>query len=215
MKKSSKQKTSKRVKVVGTQQWLNPATNKMEDFQVVQMEDRDFNFHKVWMQSIISALDLIGNQKTKLAFWIIDNLDKENQLTYTQRQIVEVTGISLDTVNKTIKALIDCNFLRRKNGGCYVVNPDVIFKGSRNGRLNVLLQYQNLDSSSDPEHDEAEQEDKPQEIIEPTCEDEEPVLFPEVAAAVGQEEIAAAARHVARTVLWGKSSKEIEKYMGV
>ncbi len=139
--------TTKRVKVVGTQQWLNPNTNQMEDFQVVQMEDRDFNFHKVWMRNIIMALDLIGNQKTKLAFWIVDNLNKENQLTMTYRQISEKTGISLETVRVTMKALIECNFLRRVNMGVYCVNPDVLFKGSRNGRLNVLLQYQALENT--------------------------------------------------------------------
>lgn len=146
-KKSVKNTTSKRVKVVGTQQWLNPNTNQMEDFQVVLMEDRDFNFHKVWMHNIVMALDLIGNQKTKLAFWIIDNLNKENQLVMTYRQIAEKSGISLDTVRVTMKALIDSNFLRRINQGAYCVNPDVLFKGSRNGRLNVLLQYQALEST--------------------------------------------------------------------
>lgn len=149
MGKPSKQTTSKRVKVIGTEQWKNPHTGEIEDFQVVRMEDRDFNFHKVWMQAIISSLDLIGNQKTKLAFWIVANLDKENKLAYTQRQIAEKSGISIETVNRTIKALIDCNFLRRRNGGCYVVNPEVLFKGNRNGRLNVLLQYQNLEGAND------------------------------------------------------------------
>ncbi len=146
-KKSVKNSTTKRVKVVGTQQWLNPNTNQMEDFQVVLMEDRDFNFHKVWMHNIVMSLDLIGNQKTKLAFWIIDNLNKENQLIMTYRQIAEKSGISLDTVRVTMKALIESNFLRRINQGAYCVNPDVLFKGSRNGRLNVLLQYQALEST--------------------------------------------------------------------
>lgn len=146
-KKSVENNTTKRVKVVGTQQWLNPNTNQMEDFQVVLMEDRDFNFHKVWMHNIVMALDLIGNQKTKLAFWIIDNLNKENQLIMTYRQIAEKSGISLDTVRVTMKALIDSNFLRRINQGAYCVNPEVLFKGSRNGRLNVLLQYQALENT--------------------------------------------------------------------
>ena len=40
-----------------------------------------------------------------------------------------------------MKALIDSNFLQRINQGAYRVNPEVIFKGSMNGRLNVLYQY--------------------------------------------------------------------------
>lgn len=110
-------------------------------FQYKTIEDRDFNFHKVWLEHIISSLDLIGNQKTRLAFWIIDNLDKENKLTMTYRQIAEKSGISLDTVRVTMKSLMDSNFLERINQGAYRVNPDVVFKGTRSGRLNVLYQY--------------------------------------------------------------------------
>ncbi len=177
MSKQKETATSKKVKVVGTEQYVNQKTGQVEDFQVVRMEDRDFNFHKVWLESIINSMDLLGNQKTRLAFWIINNLDRENKLAYTQRQISEKSGISLKTVSVTMKALLDSNFLRRRNGGCYIVNPDILFKGTRNGRLNVLLQYQILDSASDPEHA------QPQEVIEPTCEDEEPSLFPDAAAA--------------------------------
>lgn len=133
--------TSKKVKVVGTQQYINATDGTVEDFQVMSIEDRDFNFHKVWLEHIISSLDLIGNQKTRLAFWIIDNLDKENKLTMTYRQIAEKSGISLDTVRVTMKSLMDSNFLERINQGAYRVNPDVVFKGTRSGRLNVLYQY--------------------------------------------------------------------------
>lgn len=149
MGKSKKDNTSKRVKVIGHEQWKNPHTGEVEDFQVVRTEDRDFNFHKVWLQSIINSIDLIGNQKTKLAFWIIDNLNKENQLIMTYRQIAKKSGISLDTVRVTMKTLMDSNFIRKINNGAYCVNPDVLFKGTRTGRLNVLLQYQALDWHSE------------------------------------------------------------------
>ena len=147
--KKKLKKTTKKVKIVGTEQYINSSTGELEDFQVVKLEDRDFNFHKVWLQHIINSLDLIGNQKTKLAFWIIDNLDKENKLTMTYRQIAEKSHISLDTVRTTMKSLIESNFIERINQGAYRVNPDVIFKGTRNGRLNVLYQYQQDKKTTD------------------------------------------------------------------
>ncbi|MCU9810221.1 replication/maintenance protein RepL [Paraclostridium sp. AKS46] len=134
--------TTKKVKVVGTQQFINRETGEVEDFQVVNIEDRDFNFHKVWLSHIINSLDLIGNQKTKLAFWIIENLNKENQLIMTYRQISEKSGISYQTVGRTMKALIESNFIQPINQGAYRVNPDVLFKGGRKDRLNVLIEYQ-------------------------------------------------------------------------
>lgn len=137
--------TTKKVKIIGREQYINKQTGLLEDFEVVSVEDRDFNFHKVWLESIINSMDLLGNQKTRLAFWIIQHLNKENQLVMTQRQISEKSGISLKTVSVTMKALLDSNFLRKINGGAYCVNPDVLFKGTRNGRMNVLIQYNSLE----------------------------------------------------------------------
>lgn len=160
--------TTKKVKVIGREQYINKQTGLLEDFEVVSVEDRDFNFHKVWLESIINSMDLLGNQKTRLAFWIIQHLNKENQLVMTQRQISEKSGISLKTVSVTMKALLDSNFLRKINGGAYCVNPDVLFKGTRNGRMNVLIQYNSLEQmqkaeeekTAEPQHQQEEQTTK-------------------------------------------------------
>lgn len=148
--------TSKKVKVIGREQRINPRTGEIEDFEVVSIEDRDFNFHKVWLESIINSMDLLGNQKTRLAFWIIQNLNKENQLVMTQRQIAEKSGISLKTVSVTMRALLESNFLRKINSGAYCVNPDVLFKGTRTGRMNVLIQYNSLEQIQEAENQKLE-----------------------------------------------------------
>lgn len=155
--------TSKKVKVIGTQQYVDTTTGELVPMQVVSIEDRDFNFHKLWLSHIINSLDLIGNKKVKLAFWIIEHLNKENQLIMTYRQIAEGSGISLDTVRVTMAALIESNFLIRLNQGAYQVNPDVIFKGTREGRLNVLYQYsvereKQAQRKTQQEQEQAEQE---------------------------------------------------------
>lgn len=170
-KKSYAAGTSKKVKVIGTKKYVDNETGEIENFQVVSVEDRDFNFHKVWLESIVNSIDLIGNQKTKLAFWIIENLNKENQLVMTQRQIADKSGISLKTVSTTMKALLDSNFLRKINAGAYCVNPEVLFKGTRNGRLNVLFQYQALEH-----HEQQELEPEEYEDVKPS-EENEPNLF--------------------------------------
>lgn len=136
-----KQQTNKKVKFIGKETYINANTGELQEMQVTSVEERDFNFHKVWMKSFIATLDIVGNQKTKLCFWIIDNLNKENQLCYTYRQIADKTGISLDTVRITMRILLDADFLRKRNQGVYIVNPDIIFKGTRNGRMNILTQY--------------------------------------------------------------------------
>ena len=133
--------TTKKVKVIGKEQYINAETGEVEVMNVVSVEDRDFNFHKLWLGHILNSIDLIGNQKTRLAFWILDNLDSENKLIYTYEQIRKETGISSKTIADTFKALASSNFLKKKQSGVWIVNPDFIYKGSRNGRLNVLIQY--------------------------------------------------------------------------
>lgn len=133
--------TCKKVKVIGSETYIKQDTGELKDMQVIEIEERDFNFHKVWLQHILNSIDLIGNQKTKLAFWIIEHLNKENQLIMTQRKIADKTGMSLDTVRLTMKALMDSDFLIKINSGAYMVNPDVIFKGGKTDRLNILIQY--------------------------------------------------------------------------
>ena len=143
--------TSKKVKLIGTEQFINASTGELVDMQVTSVEERDFNFSKVWMRSFLATLDLVGNAKTKVAYWVIDHIDRENKLTYTYRQIAEETGMSLDTVMKTMGKLLEADFLRRKNSGCYIVNPNVVYKGTRTARLNVLTQYGELDKEKPKE----------------------------------------------------------------
>lgn len=136
------QRTTKKVKYQGKLDLINPATGELIETEVMSIEERDFNFTKVWMRNFISTLELVGNQKTKLAYWIIDNINKENQLTMNYRQIANASGMCLDTVATTMKILLDANFIRRQNQGCYIVNPEILYKGTSSGRLNILNMYE-------------------------------------------------------------------------
>lgn len=138
--------TTKKVKIIGTKQFIDPETNEIQDMQVISIEERDFNFHKLWLKNILIAFDLISSQKMKVALWIIEHLDSENKLVYTFRQMAEESGISLATITRTMKVLVDCNFLKKKNSGCYIVNPNVLYKGTHQSRMNVLIKYRSLES---------------------------------------------------------------------
>ena len=147
----SEAKTTKKVRIVGTQDYINPQTGEFISMQVTSIEERDFNFHKIWMRSFLATLDLVGNQKSKVAYWIIEHINRENMLPCTYRQIASATGISLETVRRTMQVLLDANFLRRINQGCYIINPDIMFKGTRAGRLNVLTQFSDASAAAKPE----------------------------------------------------------------
>lgn len=133
--------TTKKVKVIGREDYLNTQTGEIESFNVTTVEERDFNFYKVWMKSFIVTLDIVGNQKTRLCMWIVENINRDNQLIGTMRDIAKQTGMSLETVRITIKILLDADFLRRVQNGVYIVNPDIVYKGTYNARMGILTKY--------------------------------------------------------------------------
>ena len=151
--------TRNKVKVIGTETYIKRDTGELKEMQVIDIEERDANFHKLWLGHILQSIDLIGNQKTKLAFWILGQLDSENKLVMTQRQIAERSGVSYQTVSKTMAALIDSNFLQKMHSGAYRVNPDVLFKGGKNARMNVLIQYRDTQKQCETNATETERDE--------------------------------------------------------
>lgn len=143
--KKKKMTTSKKQKFVRSRVLIDRETGEEIPMQEMQIEDRDFNFHKVWLEHLLSGFDCIANKKLKLALWIINNLDKENKLVMTQRRIADETRMSYKTVTDTMRALQRCDppFLVKINSGAYRVNPDVVWKGSHNNRMGVIYNYSN------------------------------------------------------------------------
>lgn len=133
--------TRKAVKVIGKETYINQQTGEIQEMQVINIEERDANFHKLWLSHIIQAIDLMGNQKIKFAFWLLEQMNSENQITMTIRQMSDKGNVSLQTASRAIKALVDSDFLVKVNMGVYQVNPDVIFKGGKGNRMNVMLSY--------------------------------------------------------------------------
>lgn len=156
-KKDKKQvmTTSKKQKFVGTKVYIDAETGETVPMQIRALEERDFNFHKVWLQHFINGMDGIANQKLRLAFWIIDNLDSENKLVKTQKQMAEEVGICYQTVNLTIKALCEpgengMSFLQKMHSGAYRVNPEILFKGSYSNRMGIVFDYSQTMAKQQP-----------------------------------------------------------------
>lgn len=137
------QTTRKKVKVLGTKEYVDNETGEIVSMQVTDIEERDANFHKLWLGHLLETLDMIGNKKIKVAMFIMNDLNSENQFIGTHRYIAEKTGVSLPTVTETMSVLQESNFLIKVRNGFYRVNPDILFKGGKQNRLNVLYRYTN------------------------------------------------------------------------
>lgn len=140
MKKKTPKTTTR---VVGKDLYLNATTGELIEMSVMEVkeQEKDSNFHKIFLNDFIEKLDRVTNQKTKLVFWILSNLTKDNLLLYTYREIADKTGISYGTVADTMKHLLDADFLRKHSSGYYIINPNIIFKGTMQRRCIALNHY--------------------------------------------------------------------------
>ncbi|BCC56668.1 replication/maintenance protein RepL [Bacillus cereus] len=155
--KKKKLTTRKATKVIGTQTFINQETGELNEMQVINIEERDANFHKIWLGHIIESLDLIGNKKIKILSFIMQNINSDNLFLMTYDEMAKELSISKPTIVETMKALQSSNFLKKVRNGQYAINPDVIFKGNKTNRLNVLIQYQKNEEKEQIEQKKDEQ----------------------------------------------------------
>src|SRR5699024_5636800 len=92
---------------------------------------------KIWLGHMLESLDMIGNQKIRVAMFIMENINKENELIMTYRVIAEKTNTSLQTVSETMKALQESNLLSKIRNRYYRINTDDIFKVGRKEQMKV------------------------------------------------------------------------------
>lgn len=154
-------RSSKKVKIIGTETYIRQATGEAQEFNVIDIEDRDANFSKLWIGHILEAVDQLGNAKMKVMMHIIAKRDPtSNNLIATSQEIADAVGVSEKTVRETIKALVTAKVVTRRKGinGVLMLNPEVVFKGQRSGRLNVLLRYREWTQAALPGFEEPEQE---------------------------------------------------------
>ena len=126
----------------GVRQFVDPKTGEIIETNEIDMQGVDINFEKVWMSHILMALEEIGNKKMKVLETLVKNRDGENKIVLTQRKIAKLSKSSLVTVSITMRALLKAKFIKQIAPGVYQISPNVIFKGSHNRRMYVLLKYQ-------------------------------------------------------------------------
>jgi hypothetical protein len=133
--------TRKPMKISERLQYTDPITGEKVEQHIFKIEERDANFHKLWLYHIAAALELIGNQKILILSYILANTRKDNLFISRQADIAKAVGTAIQTVSTTIKLLKEANILKIQQPGVYLINPDVIYKGSGNDRLEILYQY--------------------------------------------------------------------------
>ena len=102
----------------------------------------DANFHKIWLFHILDAIDEVTTAKFTVMMYLIENMNKDNQIIATQKKIAQKCEVSLKTVGKTIRLLKEADFLTMPQRGVYRINPDHIWQGYHPNRMAVLRIYE-------------------------------------------------------------------------
>lgn len=140
-KAPSKKTVSSKITRVGKAEYLNQKTGEIEQFNVIEEHDQDFNFQKIWLGHLLESLDVLGNAKIKVLNYLLANKNSENQVIGTQRAIALDVGVSVPVVNETIKKLKDVNAIKQISSGVLMLNPEIVFNGKHSKRMNILLKY--------------------------------------------------------------------------
>ncbi|EKA5862861.1 replication/maintenance protein RepL [Vibrio alginolyticus] len=145
--------TTKKV-VIKREEYINKKTGELEVFDVIKQESTDFNFNKVWLGLLMQSIDAVGNKKMQVLRWLMENKNSNNEILGTQQEISNLIGVSKPIVSQTIKALKEIDAIRQPRSGTLMLNPDLIFKGRKEKRMKILLDYRSIDPTNTKTGDE-------------------------------------------------------------
>ncbi len=139
-------------------QQIDPDTGEIigdiKKVDVVIKEVPRTGFAITYLASIINLIDSIGNKKMQVVKYVLKNMDSNNILLQTVREVAEGCGCSVQTVNDTLKLLSDTGIIARKTGAI-MLSPKLVHKGNARKERYLMAKFVEI---SRPERDERPEE---------------------------------------------------------
>lgn len=120
------------------------------------------HFWKCFMTEFLEDLSFIKSKQLAVVSFIIKNLNAStNYYVGTYDDIIKGVGVSRETVASVMKGLQETNFLRMKQVGVWMVNPNVLIKGNEAKQDKLCEEYYgygdntvtNVEAAADSEQD--------------------------------------------------------------
>lgn len=148
----NKQPTILQVKEQKLLQEINPETGELigeaHRVDVVVKEIPRVGFAITYLSSIINLIDSVGNKKMQVVKYILHNMDSNNILTQTVREISKGSGCSVQTVNDTLKMLEQADIIARKTG-VIMLSPKLVHKGNARKERYLMAKFVEIDTSQE------------------------------------------------------------------
>lgn len=133
-------------KYLGTKVLRDVKTGELVELEYVEKKVKHTlkrGWRRVYLEQFMELLTGLyaSGRKIDVIEFILDNLNSENQLTLTQAQVIEKSGISRPTVVDTYKYLVSNDFMKKK-GSVFVVNPQYVAAfGSDKKNATIAIRY--------------------------------------------------------------------------
>lgn len=121
---------------LSTRKWITRQVTNKENFVIMYLDD-------------LSKLNMLSPANTKLLQALCVYLEYNTNEFYLnpqrRQELVEFTGLKLETINHGITRLVKKNLLIRISTGTYQMNPLIFFKGSeieRAKHLELVIRYE-------------------------------------------------------------------------
>lgn len=100
-------------------------------------------WRKIWISNFLNNVHGLSGKNLKVVELLIKNIDNKNQIKITQDDIVEKTGLCVQTVSRTMKILKENGFLI-KHDGYMIIDPDSISRVSHSDRLFIKDEFEKI-----------------------------------------------------------------------
>ena len=117
------------------------------------------NFGILYLMEFYCLLDELGNKKMQVVKFILENMNYENTLNMTAKEIAKKSGISYFTVKETLRKLEGANLITRKLG-TIILNPHLLNRKNAQGEGNILVKYRTVKKEQEKKKEEKKKEDE-------------------------------------------------------
>ncbi len=99
-------------------------------------------YWKCFMSDFLRVLGVVGNKQLDVLIHILDNTSPlDNTFHGTYKTIQQATGISQMTISRVMPRLQELGYVKMLHYGCWMVNPQLLVKGSEEHRKLLLVEY--------------------------------------------------------------------------
>lgn len=86
-------------------------------------------YWKCYMKKFLEVMKSLSSKQFSVFIYIIENTNPNTNLFIgTYDKIVKDTGCCQQTVAASMKVLKNCNFIRKKQNGVWMVNPEILLQ---------------------------------------------------------------------------------------